>query len=64
MVKVNGEPKKIQGILLDQYLTDEGYQTDRIAVECNGKIVPKAEYGSKVLQDKDVLEIVSFVGGG
>lgn len=64
MVKVNGEPKKIQGILLDQYLTDEGYQTDRIAVECNGIIVPKAEYGSKVLQDKDVLEIVSFVGGG
>jgi sulfur carrier protein len=64
MVRINGETRAVQGILLEQYLADEGYQRERIAVECNGEIVPKAEYGTRVLQDGDVLEIVSFVGGG
>ena len=36
----------------------------RIAVERNGEIVPRRTYGETVLQDGDVLEIVSFVGGG
>ena len=45
-------------------LEQEGYQMGRIAVECNGEIVPKAVYGEKILKDGDVLEVVSFVGGG
>lgn len=64
MVRINGEEKDVQGMLLEQYLADEGYAKERIAVECNGEIVPKADYGTRVLQDRDVLEIVSFVGGG
>lgn len=64
MVRINGEEKDVQGMLLEQYLADEGYAGERIAVECNGEIVPKADYGTRVLQDRDVLEIVSFVGGG
>ena len=36
----------------------------RIAVERNGEIVPKRLYGETVLQDNDVIEVVSFVGGG
>ena len=43
---------------------ENGYQKNRIAVECNGEILPKVEYEQKILQDGDVLEIVSFVGGG
>lgn len=64
MIRINGEEKAVQGISLEKYLEEEGYQRERIAVECNGEIVPKAEYGKKVFQDGDVLEIVSFVGGG
>lgn len=64
MIKINGEPKAVQGMSLLAYLTQEGYQPERIAVECNEEIVPKAEYDRKILQDGDVLEIVSFVGGG
>lgn len=64
MVRINGEDKRADGMRLSEYLEQEGYSTARIAVECNGGIVPKAEYGEKRLQDGDVLEIVSFVGGG
>lgn len=64
MVMINGEPKDAEGILLETYLEGAGFRKERIAVECNGKIVPRAEYGSRVLRDRDVIEIVSFVGGG
>lgn len=64
MVQINGEKKEVQGMALTAYLEQEGYQKDRIAIECNEEILPKAAYEQKILQDGDVLEIVSFVGGG
>lgn len=64
MVKVNGEPKDIAGKTLAEYLSTTNYDVKRIAVERNGDIVPKAQYGETVLYDGDSIEIVSFVGGG
>ena len=64
MVKVNGEPKDIAGKTIAEYLATTNYDIKRIAVERNGDIVPKAQYGETVLQDGDSIEIVSFVGGG
>lgn len=64
MIRINGENMELQEISLEKYLMDAGYQRERIAVECNGAIVPKAEYGTRELKDGDVVEIVSFVGGG
>ena len=57
MVTVNGKP-------LAQLLEELGYQAGRIAVERNGEIVPKAQYGAVTLEDGDTLEVVRFVGGG
>jgi sulfur carrier protein len=37
---------------------------DRVAVELNGNIVPRAEWAAASLADGDRLEIVHFVGGG
>ena len=64
MVKVNGEPTEIVGKTLAEYLATTNYDMKRIAVERNGDIVPKAQYGETVLHDGDSLEVVSFVGGG
>ena len=64
MVKVNGTPHPISCQTLSEYLASTTYNPKRIAVECNGEIVPKSQYDSTVLQDGDALEIVSFVGGG
>ena len=64
MVTVNGTALDIAGQNLEGYLAGEGYDKKRIAVELNGEIVPKAQYGQTVLKDGDALEVVSFVGGG
>ena len=65
MIRVNGveEPWK-EGLTVQGYLEQNGYRTNRIAVERNGEIVPKADYDRTLLSDGDSLEVVSFVGGG
>ena len=36
----------------------------KIAIECNGIIIPKIRYKKKYLKNNDKLEIVHFIGGG
>jgi len=36
----------------------------RSTVELNERILSKAEYSTTVLHENDILEIVSFMGGG
>ena len=64
MVKINGENINAAGLTISEYIDKSNYGTSRIAVERNGEIVPKASYGTTVLEDGDELEIVQFVGGG
>lgn len=64
MVKVNGELLPIAGMTLAEYITTTSFDPQKIAVEKNGEIVPKATYKEVVLKDGDALEVVSFVGGG
>ena len=64
MVKINGEELNIAGKTVAEYLATTSYDPKRIAVERNGDIVPKAQYGETVLYDGDSVEVVSFVGGG
>ena len=64
MVKVNGTELDIVGKTVSEYLATTNYDPKRIAVERNGDIVFKSQYGVTVLEDGDSLEIVSFVGGG
>lgn len=64
MVIVNGESRSIAGITLSEYLKTTDYEPGRIAVERNGEIVPRKDYGAVILKDGDRIEIVGFVGGG
>lgn len=64
MVKINGESYDYVGLSVAEMLERNGFSTDRIAVEINEDIVPKANYSSTVLKDEDTVEVVSFVGGG
>lgn len=64
MVKINGTELDAAGKTVARYLETTDYNLSRIAVERNGEIVPKSQYDSTVLQDGDVVEVVSFVGGG
>lgn len=64
MIKINGREIDKCAINLMDYLKENGYSLTRIAVECNEEIVPKSQYESFILHSGDVVEIVSFVGGG
>ena len=64
-MKINGTIVALPaGTTLLAYLQQNQYPLDRIAVEYNGDILPRSQYETLVLQPDDVLEIVSFVGGG
>lgn len=65
-MKVNGqvtEWNEDSGTVL-ALLCARGLDPARVAVERNGRIVPRAEFGSTDLKEDDRLEIVAFVGGG
>lgn len=63
--RINGQPETFASPLsVSAFLEEKGYRPDRVAVEQNGSIVPKREYESRLIEDGDTLEVVSFVGGG
>ncbi|KOR25250.1 MULTISPECIES: sulfur carrier protein ThiS [unclassified Clostridium] len=65
MIYVNGNQiNNADNLCLYDYLVSEGYKISFVAVECNGFIVPKTQYKEKILTNDDVVEVVSFVGGG
>lgn len=64
MVRINGKETAADGMTLQDYLEQNHFPPEGIAVECNEEIVAKSRYAEYVLKDGDVVEIVSFVGGG
>lgn len=65
MITVNGKQiQLISEMSVADYLEENNYQINRIAVEMNEEILPKYSYSETMLKDGDRLEIVTFVGGG
>lgn len=65
MITINGSSVTLtHPMTVGGYLDLHQYQRARIAVELNYEILPKSKYDDTTLQDGDILEIVSFVGGG
>ena len=65
MVVINGVKKMdTAGSSLQEYLSDAGYNNARIAVECDGGVISREDYDKKTILDGEIIEIVSFVGGG
>ena len=64
-MKLNGTVYSLeQPVCLSDLLEQHDFQTQRIAVEMNGNIIPKTTYDQVTVTDNDTLEVVSFVGGG
>ena len=62
---INGESRHFPAALTVAALIEElGFAGKRIAVECNGDIVPRGRHAETRLADGDRLEIVVAVGGG
>ena len=64
-IRVNGQPHAFASApTVTELLRDMGLEGKRVAVECNGGIVPKSRHADARLADGDRLEIVVAVGGG
>ena len=62
---INGELKEnIMATSLKELLEELGIISGRVAVEVNTRVIKKADYESFRINDGDIVEIVSFVGGG
>jgi len=65
---LNGQQRSFETLApeasLSSLVAELGLKADRVAIERNGEIVPRSEWGSVALQNDDRLEMVHFVGGG
>lgn len=65
MITVNGKQIQLTSEMsVADYLEQNNYQINRIAVEMNEEILPKYSYSETMLKDGARLEVVTFVGGG
>jgi thiamine biosynthesis protein ThiS len=64
-IVLNGDSvETADGGTVETLLLQLGISRERVAVELNADIVPKANYEKQLLSDDDKIEIVHFVGGG
>ena len=64
-ILLNGDfTETAEGATIESLLRQLDISRERVAVELNADIIPKADYEKKILCDGDRIEIVHFVGGG
>jgi sulfur carrier protein len=64
MVLINGNKEQAAGKTIAGIVEEYNYDIKTIAVELNEEIVSKCDYSKTILKEDDVVEVVSFVGGG
>ena len=65
-ISINGNPKQFsaENMTIADLVNTLNVAGKRIAIECNGEIVPRSQFAEVALNDGDKLEIVGAVGGG
>ncbi len=64
-ITLNGKPLEVPAATtITQLLALAGHGERRVAVECNGEIVPRSGHATHALQPGDRIEIVQAIGGG
>ena len=64
-VTINGERCEIpDGVSVTEMLQHLGMWRDRVAIERNLNILPRANWNETRVEPNDSFEIVHFVGGG
>lgn len=63
---INGKPRSFEATSFSvaNLVTALELEGKRLAIECNGEIVPRSQFADMHLSDGDKLEIVGAVGGG
>ncbi len=64
-IRCNGETRQVaDGTTVTAFIVSLDMEPDHVVVECDGRILDRAEYDQVVLAEGTVLEIMRFVGGG
>ncbi len=64
-ITLNGEVREVRdGATVRDVLGELGLQSDRVAVERNRELVPRASHADTRVAEGDSLEVVMLVGGG
>jgi thiamine biosynthesis protein ThiS len=64
-VTINGERREVpDGMAVSALLEHLGMPRERVAIEHNLNILPRADWNATLVQPNDSFEIVHFVGGG
>lgn len=65
VVVINGESREIpDGLNVLDMLNHLGLAANRVAIERNRDILPRAQWRQTLVEANDSYEIVQFVGGG
>ena len=63
-IQINGKKVNLKNTISILELIKKYKLTNKaVAIELNGSILPKTKY-KQLLKDKDIIEIVHFIGGG
>ena len=64
-MKVNGKEIEIEkDLTVIDLLNKYNLKSDRVVVEVNLEIIEESNYNTYVLKDEDIVELISFIGGG
>lgn len=64
-ITANGKTFVIEdGVSLEQFLKTRGLDPVKTVVAVNGSIAGSEDCGGVILKENDVLDIMTFVGGG
>jgi len=64
-IQLNGENFVLEeDININDFLKKLTIDKNKVAIELNKNVVPKNSYSNTVITNKDVVEIVTFIGGG
>lgn len=64
-IRLNGQEREVPGgTTIASLLETLALAPQRLAVERNGRVVPKPDHAVVALEEGDVVEVVHFVGGG
>jgi thiamine biosynthesis protein ThiS len=64
IITINGQKRELLVENIAQLVQSLELKGDRIAVEQNLEIVPRAQWEATPVRDGDRFEVVHFVGGG
>lgn len=64
-IQVNGEFREFDAPLsIQDLIANLSLRLERLAIEVNGTVIRRADWGQTMLNPNDRIEIVHFVGGG